>query len=158
MWMRQHEYAGELYSESNINFEIYVGEKQVDKIENVDGLEPGGDGVLYEETFCSEELMAEDELWEEVWEADKEQYERRALQNSQGYKTTEYSITCRVADPVYADDLIVKTKRAANWAYEVRFPIIGGFLATAVAAAVLFGILVKKAGHVKGYEELQVAG
>lgn len=152
-----HEYAGELYSESNINFEIYVGEKQVDKIENVDGLEPGGDGVLYEETFCSEELMAEDELWEEVWEADKEQYERRALQNSQGYKTTEYSITCRVADPVYADDLIVKTKRAANWAYEVRFPIIGGFLATAVAAAVLFGILVKKAGHVKGYEELQVS-
>lgn len=180
-----HENAAALYPETSINFEISVGEKKLDEIENVEGLDQDGYGIRYEVSYKAEEIMDEDELWQEVWvdemalttetaweteaaewdsatvqgySSNEGRYELRVIENIQGYKLTEYSITCRVAEqPLYADDIVLKMQQAVDWAYEIRYPIIGGFFAALLGSVVLFLILVKKAGYVKGQEELQIS-
>ena len=180
-----HENAAGLYPGTNINFEIFLGGKQIDEIVNVEGLDQDGYGVRYEASYEAGEIMNYDELWEEVWvdeavpatetvwdteaeewadttvqgdSSETGRYEQRVMKNSQGYEVTEYSITCRVAEqPFYADDIVVKTQRAVDWAYEFRYPVVGGFLAALLGAVVLLWILVKKAGYVKGQEGLQIS-
>lgn len=173
-----HENAAGLYPETNINFEIYVGGEQIDEIENVEGLNQEEPGIRYEASYRAEEIMGYDELWEDVWvdetvwDTETEawdaatvqgwssaagRYESRVLKNSQGYEVTEYSITCQVPNsPFYANDIVMKTQQAADLAYDIRYQIIVGFFVALIAAIVLLGILVKKAGYVKGQEELQV--
>ena len=177
-----HKEAAALYSATNINFKIYYNGKQIDEIVNVENLEEVN-GIQYEGNFPAEEIMSYDELWEQVWvstetvqpetedvygewdteavayelETEAGSYEWWSIVNSMGNETVRYSITCQVADiPVYFDDIFMKAQKAAGWAYDARYQIVGGFFVSLFAAIVLFGILVRKAGYVKGEEELRV--
>lgn len=178
-----HEEAAGLYPETNINFMIYYDGKPIDEIVNVENMEVRN-GIRYEENFLAEEIMSYDELWEQVWvtadvispetealygewdtegivyewETEAGGYEWRNLVNSMGNETIKYGIAYQIADiPAYSDDIFIKAQAMVDWAYDARNQIIGWFFASLLASLILFGILMKKAGYVKGEEELRVS-